>query len=98
MQTLDIEGFLKRFEFDRNGSYITTTEAAYAINGDILGATQLSAEVIGIGFTENWITWNERKMLWLPAEFRPICLSVSGTTIVLGTASGKVVIVGLSPD
>ncbi|CEJ83107.1 hypothetical protein VHEMI03135 [[Torrubiella] hemipterigena] len=85
-------------KFSQNGSYITTDVGAFAIQGSVLDTTQLSLERFGIGISENWITWSDRKLIWLPAEFRPRCSSVSGTNIVLGSESGKVTIIGLSPN
>ena len=40
----------------------------------------------------SWITWRGNNLLWLPAEFRPSCSAVSGTTVVMGRPSGSVII------
>ena len=37
-----------------------------------------------------WITFNSENLLWLPSEYRPSCLAVSGNTIGIGVGSGKV--------
>ncbi|KAB5581231.1 hypothetical protein GE09DRAFT_934273, partial [Coniochaeta sp. 2T2.1] len=39
-----------------------------------------------------WITWDGQDVLWLPPEFRPSCLAVSGSMIAIGYAQGNVLL------
>jgi NACHT domain/WD domain, G-beta repeat len=41
----------------------------------------------------SWITWNGKKVLWLPLEYRPICSMVRQQTIAIGCASGRVLLI-----
>jgi WD40 repeat protein len=40
----------------------------------------------------SWITWNGSKVLWLPTEYRPTCSIVKDQTIMIGCASGRVLL------
>ncbi|KAH7076307.1 beta transducin-like protein HET-D2Y [Paraphoma chrysanthemicola] len=37
-----------------------------------------------------WILKNDRKLLWLPTEYRPECFAVAGSCVAIGAKSGKV--------
>lgn len=42
----------------------------------------------GINTTKDWITLNGNNLFWLPADYRPMHLAVSGSMVVTGCASG----------
>jgi WD40 repeat protein len=46
----------------------------------------------------SWITWNGNNVLWLPSEYRPIISMVQKQTIVMGCASGRVLLMEFKPD
>jgi WD40 repeat protein len=52
----------------------------------------------GYGFSRDgcWITWHGHNLLWLPVEFRPIRSAVSGSTVVIGCFSGRVIFIRFS--
>jgi len=57
---------------------------------------------VGIDEDGRWITWNGRKLIFLPVEFRPTdrsfsCL-VQGLCVVIGCESGQVLLFRLSKD
>lgn len=57
---------------------------------------------VDISLDGRWITWNGRKLIFLPAKFRPTyrlspCL-VQGLCVVIGCESGQVVLFRLSKD
>jgi WD40 repeat protein len=45
-----------------------------------------------ISSDSTWISNNAQDLLWLPTEYRPVCSTVSGRYVGLGTGSGKVLI------
>ena len=53
---------------------------------------------IGYGINQNqdWITLDGKDLLWLPADFRPFCSSISDGSVAIGCVSGKVFIMRLS--
>ena len=58
-----------------------------------------SGSRFGCGLSRDrcWITWHGENLLWLPAGFRPSCSGVSGSTVVIGCNTGRVVITSFSP-
>jgi len=61
---------------------------------------ELSRFRFGYGFSTDgsWVTWRGRNLLWLPAEFRPVCSAVCGSAVVIGCSSGRVIVIGFSPE
>ncbi len=98
VQTVDIGRVSERLIFDQNDSCIITDGGAITTFGDSLGHRAMSAERSGIRISEDWITWGEEKLLWLPVEYRPKCSAVSESTVVIGSRPGKVAILKPSPD
>ena len=50
----------------------------------------------GINKNQDWITLDGKDLLWLPADFRPYCSSISGGSVAIGCLSGKVFIMRIS--
>jgi WD40 repeat protein len=44
----------------------------------------------------NWITQDDRNLLWLPPDYRPTCSAFRGNLLVLGHPSGKVTFIQFS--
>ncbi|KEZ42692.1 Uncharacterized protein SAPIO_CDS5949 [Scedosporium apiospermum] len=45
-----------------------------------------------------WVTWHGKNLLWLPAEFRPVCSAVAASAVAIGCSSGRVVVMSFSSD
>ncbi|KAJ3498470.1 hypothetical protein NLG97_g1097 [Lecanicillium saksenae] len=84
----------ERLEYIENGSSLISDRGIIPIKAEKF----LSAEPSGIGISEDWITWDGRKALWLPVEFRRCSSAVSESTVAIGTSSGNVIIITLSSD
>ncbi|KAI0479835.1 putative WD-repeat protein [Xylaria cf. heliscus] len=51
----------------------------------------------GVSKDKCWVTLNGENLLWLPEDFRPDChFDVSSSYIVIGTKTGRVIIIGFS--
>ncbi|KAJ3557562.1 hypothetical protein NPX13_g9901 [Xylaria arbuscula] len=50
----------------------------------------------GISRDRSWVTLNGKNLLWLPADCRPGQSAVFGTTVAIGTSSGRIVIMRFS--
>jgi len=46
----------------------------------------------GLSSDGSWIMYNNRGVLWLPPDFRPVCSAVSGSTVAIGCNSGRVLV------
>jgi WD40 repeat protein len=98
LHTLEIGKILFHISFDLVRSYLRTDIGTIVI-GKLFARNEAASVRVsqnlkhkGVGLCPNseWITYNSKKMLWLPPEFRPSCSVVSGKTIAIGTGSGKV--------
>ncbi|ORY72165.1 uncharacterized protein BCR38DRAFT_360285 [Pseudomassariella vexata] len=85
---------------DKPGAAINASSPLpFAIPGQSLaGLSSNSRFGIGISPEKNWITLHGNNLLWLPAEFRPCRSAVSGSNVVIGCASGRVIIMGFSEN
>ncbi|KAF7513224.1 hypothetical protein GJ744_010620 [Endocarpon pusillum] len=89
---------LLKMPVDPSGQYLETNHSAISIS--TTSTSDMTPAVIEPQFPQYrsvafraygvWVTCNSEKLLWLPPEYRPSCLNVSGKTIGIGTASGKV--------
>ncbi|KAI9861262.1 MAG: hypothetical protein M1813_005435 [Trichoglossum hirsutum] len=93
--------------FDTTGSYLHTESDTIVLNtSDASSASDTEMSATGpqnpqhqgraLGLDGIWITYNSEKLLWLPSEYRPSCLAMSGKMIGIGTGSGKIWICNLT--
>ncbi|KAH8587747.1 hypothetical protein B0O99DRAFT_665263 [Bisporella sp. PMI_857] len=47
--------------------------------------------------SKSWITWNGKKVLWLPSEHRPVVSAVRRETIMIGCSSGRLLFFRFHP-
>ena len=52
----------------------------------------------GISKDRSWVTLNGKDLLWLPADCRPGQSAVFGTTVAIGTHSGRIVVMRFSAE
>ncbi|KAL9095674.1 MAG: hypothetical protein Q9165_002106 [Trypethelium subeluteriae] len=98
LQMLDIGRAVRDLSFDTSGSKLYTEIGAFAFDATLASNTtpgQIARQnpgCLGVGLSPNgeWITYNSEKLVWLPSEYRPEYSAVSGRTIGIGNATGKV--------
>lgn len=58
------------------------------------GHDVLQSQTLGYGFdeTETWILYGEKRLLWLPVEYRPTASAINGTTIMIGCSSDRILL------
>ncbi|KAH6623374.1 hypothetical protein F5144DRAFT_583058 [Chaetomium tenue] len=52
----------------------------------------------GLERDRSWITFNGRRVLWLPSEVRPNCFALHGRMMCIGCFSGQVLFISFSRD
>ncbi|TPX13470.1 uncharacterized protein E0L32_006200 [Thyridium curvatum] len=59
-----------------------------------------SPSFLGIGLSNDgsWVTYDGRHILWLPPEYRPVELAISGERIAIGCESGCVLIIEVAKE
>ena len=89
LHTLEVGNYLYRLSFDLTGSYLHTEKGTIDIS-DLSNENMLprSSEPhyrgLGLSSDEAWITYNSRKLVWLPSEYRSSKSAVVGDTICVG--------------
>ena len=109
LHTINVGATLYRLSFDlRTNSKLYTDigildskvpNPTPSVNTESLGITALpgsdrSAHCINVVW--EWIVKHDKKVLWLPSEYRPSVSDVFGSTIALGCESGRVLIMRFS--
>lgn len=91
--------------FDNNGKHlltdagtITIRRSTYEHLSTLLERSTMGLSRSGVGISPDrcWVTWNGENMLWLPADFRPLCSALLGNTVVIGSGSGRVIVMRFS--
>ncbi|KAH8659453.1 WD40-repeat-containing domain protein, partial [Ilyonectria robusta] len=95
--------FRRRLQLHFRDSLLLTDVGAISIQSPDLfiqnATTSFTDCLSGIGISEDrcWITWQEKKLFWLPASFRSGCSKVSGSSVVIGCNSGRVIFMKFRP-
>ncbi|KAL8377012.1 hypothetical protein RB595_007912 [Gaeumannomyces hyphopodioides] len=97
---ITLKGLTSTLLFDETGSYLHTDLGTKLLHEQsAAGPAAFQAhlqhqdfEGIGISANQAWITWNGRRSLWLPTEYRygRFSVAIAGLTIALGCLSGRV--------
>jgi hypothetical protein len=101
LKTLKVGQTVYNIAFDTTCSYLLTNRSTISwdisSNSNILLAATALEEPwhhgYGLNADQAWITWNGQNVLWLLSEYRPSCLAVAPSTIVIGCLSGWVIII-----
>jgi WD40 repeat protein len=81
--------------FEPSGALLHTDVGAISIDhaSSIAGRS-------GYGISEDrcWITWQGKKVLWLPASYRPGWSAVARSTVAIGNRSGRMLMMKLAVE
>ncbi|RYO77350.1 hypothetical protein DL764_010226 [Monosporascus ibericus] len=82
------------FSADRNylktDTGIIPLPASLKIGPLLTGPQQSPNDYYDLGIKNEWITYNDRNLLWLPPDYRPTCSAVTAQAIAVGCRSGRV--------
>ena len=106
IQTVHVGFTLRRMSFQAGRSYLMTDHGIFAIGNvrecsparSSTNNTLARDSFFSISADNCWVVWNGNRLLWLAKDYRPFALAVSGTLIVMGCASGAVILLGFSPE
>ncbi|KAM5447913.1 hypothetical protein MaudCBS49596_005710 [Microsporum audouinii] len=93
LQAFTVEGSIHELSFSKNCSCLRTNLGSINIQPCCCNVSSKSLETnVQLPTLENhWVCLQDRKMLWLPVEYRPSCTAVeAGGTLAMGHASGSV--------
>lgn len=90
--------YSRRLMFSRDGSYLNTDLGYLDIQPEYWTSLICPGDDVEISILEShWVTFNRRKRLWLPPEYRPSCFAIYGNVLVLGYGSGRVLFINFCP-
>lgn len=106
-QAIAVDGYVSTLLFDITNSILITNVGRIKVDRTGVSSSPVISQDIdgksvceGLGISRSWITWNSRSLLWIPPSFGAYASDVShtGSTLAIGCASGRVLIIGVSPD
>ncbi|KAJ4286511.1 hypothetical protein N0V90_013211 [Kalmusia sp. IMI 367209] len=97
LQTVEVGRLISNISFDSTGFYLHTNTGAVAID-DLSRPNRTTAlmkplpqhQYTGLSSDNAWVTYNSKKMLWLPLEYRPSSSVISGKKIAIGVTSRRI--------
>jgi WD40 repeat protein len=90
---------VSNMKFSPCGTYIQTNAGDLPIPVSILDRTSLDVQRLPVIFVGNrWIYMEGIPTLWLPSEYRPSKIHISGTTVFLAFRNGKIIMLRLDLD
>jgi WD40 repeat protein len=97
LQIFNVED-VDKLVFSVDGSYIQTNCGQIQLTTEP-DYTQSRPSLPGPWIIDqNWLIQNSCKMLWLPPDFRPSCLTSYGHLFVMGHVSGRITFLKLNPS
>src|SRR6201999_2480413 len=69
---------------------VVTSTALSPSSPDRLSSSSPLSVGYGLRSNETWITYQGRKLLLLPPEYRPLSSAISGRSVAIGCSSGRV--------
>ncbi|RYP25336.1 hypothetical protein DL767_008431 [Monosporascus sp. MG133] len=89
-------GLVASVAFSPDGNYLITDTGTIPLpaslkNHLLLTVLQQSPnEYFNLGVKNEWITYNDQNLLWLPPDYRPGCSAVTARAIAVGCRSGRI--------
>jgi WD40 repeat protein len=98
LQTLEVSRSLRDLSFDSTGYYLHTEIGAIIIDNStapnwttaITEPQPPQHQYTTLSSDNTWITYDSKRVLWLPSEYRPSSSAVSGRIIGIGVGNGRV--------
>ena len=106
-RTIDMHTRLYQLQVDPSGSKIRTEIGSFHIDDPLTTDIQtiqrnqegrMVTSGYGLSTDRVWITWNGQNVLWLPPEYRSRNSVVMGSTVAVGSKSGRLLLLRFSAD
>ncbi|KAH0541390.1 hypothetical protein FGG08_004154 [Glutinoglossum americanum] len=90
IQTIETGGVVRKLSFASDGSHLVTTRGTLMLNlptsRDL--RFQLNSSLY-LDFNQDWITYKNENVLWLPPDYRVSCLETWNNILALGHELGR---------
>ncbi|QPC78007.1 hypothetical protein HYE68_008759 [Fusarium pseudograminearum] len=101
----EFQSYIVDLSFDSNGTNLKTSVGVFSLSlVDVKGQQEGNHEIqmrrlgYGISSDRTWIVKDDQKILWIPEKYRPCESAMSGSTLLLGSDSGRVQRITFSTD
>ncbi len=94
LQVIEDKTWIDRLTFTADSVYLKTPGSFFAISpADTFASDAQDNRPFYLGVQDEWVTCNNKNILWLPPEFRSAATNIHNSTIALGLRSGRVVVI-----
>ncbi|KAF2686169.1 hypothetical protein K458DRAFT_416478 [Lentithecium fluviatile CBS 122367] len=82
--------YVRAVAFSPDGQYIQTNRGDIPLHVPATPSLSFqSAQSSHVFVQDEWISLDQRRLLWLPSEYRPTCTTVHRNAVILGHSSGR---------
>ena len=97
IEEIPIGAWIKRLDFS-DGAQLYTDRGMLTLTSQLYSSTATQATFpSSIYVTEEWVTWNKKRVLFLPVDYRPITTVVKDNILVMGNRAGRVTFMHFNP-
>lgn len=85
--------------FSPDGNYLKTSQGSYKLTSGVLAESpdpELSQSTLYVDGDGEWVVRGDKKLLWIPPDYRGQSTAVGQNTIVPGSVSGQVLFLDLN--
>jgi WD40 repeat protein len=94
----DTCGFEKQVSISRDGRWLQTDKGTVILSSQdpvLCGVPSTSSSPLHLD--SGWVTWNSRRLLWLPSEYHTGSFATHGNILAVGHSSGHVAFLTFDP-
>ncbi|ETR96938.1 WD40 repeat-like protein [Trichoderma reesei RUT C-30] len=84
------------FSFDKVRPCLSISVGKFELKAD--AKVQICRRGIGLSNDEEWVVWDDDKMIWLPPAYRPSDIAVIGSTMAIYCSKPDMIFFTISPD
>ena len=97
LQKLEVSAIIRIVSFSSKGPFLETDRGFLKVDCYTPLVSPQTDPITEIFVTEQWVTRDLKKLLWLPSEYRPICSAFQSNFLVLGCSSGQLIFLQFNP-
>ena len=91
LQKLEVDVSVRMVSFSSKGPFLETDRGLLKVECYTPQVSPQTDPITEIFVMEQWVTWDLKKLLWLPSEYRPTCSVFQSSVLVLGCLSGQLI-------
>jgi hypothetical protein len=76
--TLTVDTVIQNLSFSSSGQYLKTDKGVLDLSFLLLNISSSSEYLLPLFVSDNWVTVEEENIIWLPPNYRAICVATQG--------------------